>query len=95
MGEAVYSNFNLMTIGINFLLFEKLSAKISGSQILINETDKNLSDQFGNFFQLDANYKYSENLSFRLYAGFMKPGKTFISSKDNATEVFWEVKLKF
>jgi len=95
IGEAVYSNFNLMTIGFNFQLFEKLSAKISVSQILINETDNNLSNQFGNFYQLNANYKYSDNLSFRLYAGLLQPGKTFVLNKDNASEVFWEAKLNF
>jgi len=95
IGEAVYSNFNLMTIGFNFQLFEKLSAKISVSQILINETDNNLSDQFGNLFQLNANYRYSDNLSFRLYAGLLQPGKTFVLNKDNASEVFWETKLNF
>lgn len=95
IGEAVYSNFNLLTIGINFQLFEKFSAKLSAAQIIINETDNKLNNKFGNYFQLNTNYKYSENLSFRLYAGLLQPGEAFDSDKDNATEIFWEAKLKF
>jgi alginate export protein len=95
IGEAVYSNFSLMTIGINFQLFENISAKMSASQIIINEADNNLSNKFGNFFQLDASYKYSENLSFRIYAGLIQPGEIFTSNSDNASEIYWEAKLKF
>jgi len=94
-GEVVYSNFNMFTIGLNFQLFENLNTKISASKITLNEADNNLSKDFGNYLQFNANYVYSKNLSFRFYASIIQPGKTFLTNNDNAFEGLWEVKLSF
>lgn len=93
-GEAVHSNISIATIGIGATLCKNLNAKISYGLLTADETDGNVDDDIGDYYQFQAKYGYSKNLSFSLYAALIEPGDAHIGG-DEAYEVFWETKLSF
>jgi hypothetical protein len=97
VGEVMYSNLTMGTLGVGFAPREDISIKLSGSMIEFIDVDRTVTDEkdFGNYYQLDARYKYSDVLGFGLYAAMIDAGKAFEPYRDNAYEVFWETSLKF
>ena len=94
-GEVVYSNLNISKAGLSVNILDKLTAKASFSKLFVYKADYSYSKEFGEYYQLNLHYQYSQNLSFAIYAGMIDPGKTFTFNNDKATELFWEAKLKF
>ncbi|MBW6520031.1 MAG: alginate export family protein [Desulfoarculaceae bacterium] len=94
VGEAIYSNLQMITLGTSARIMPKLSANISYSLLSFNETDAGVDDDFGDYYQASLTYQYTKELSFSLYAAMIDPGKAF-TDNDNATEVYWETKYKF
>ena len=82
------------------MLCKNLSAKFSYGILTADETDidtttgKKKDDDIGDYYQLQAKYTYSQNLSFALYTAMIDPGDAHIGD-DQAYEVFWETTLKF
>jgi hypothetical protein len=95
VGEVMYSNMMIYTLGAGFVPRSDISAKLTGSYIELDKTFIGVSDEFGYYYQLDTKYNYSEILSFSLYAAMIDAGKAFEPYRDNAFEVFWETSLKF
>jgi len=99
-GEAVFSNISIATIGIGAKLCKKLSAKLSYGLLTADETDidpatgKHRDDDIGDYYQLQAKYAYSKNLSFSVYSAMIDPGDAHVGD-DDAYEVFLETMLKF
>ena len=96
IGEVVYANFNMATIGVSANLFRNFSADISYSMLTIDETINNIDDDFGNYYQLKLKYRYTKALCFSVYAAMIDPGDAFENvANDDATEVYWEADLRF
>ncbi len=102
LGEVTYMNFTIGTVGVNLLPADKFCCTISASMIKWNEDFMNYTggwiedDDFGNYYQFELKYGYSKNLNFRLYAAMIDPGDAFKdTAKDNASEIFYEVDLRF
>jgi len=93
-GEAVYSNISIATVGIGAKLSEKLSAKLSYGLLTADETNPGVDDDIGDYYQLQAKYGYSKNLSFTLYMAMIDPGDAHLG-EDEAYEVLLETKLSF
>ncbi len=93
-GEAVYSNLSKATAGVGLNFTKKLNAKISYSMLTVDEPDPGADDDFGDYYQLEAQYKYTDFLTFALYAAAIEPGDAFVND-DTAHELFWETKLTF
>jgi hypothetical protein len=105
-GEAAYSNISMFSAGIGAQLTKSLSAKFTYGLLTVDEPDyimiddegnevkiKN-DDDFGDYYQLQAKYGYSKNLSFSVYGAMIDPGDAFITD-DDAYELFVETNLKF
>lgn len=100
--EAVFSNLNIASAGIGLKLSKALSAKFTYSLLTVDEPDYidengelvENDDEFGDYYQFQAKYNYSDYLSFSLYAAIIEPGDAF-TNDDMAHEVFWETKLSF
>ena len=102
-GEAPYSNIAMFSAGIGAQLTSNLSAKFTYGLLTVDEPDyidpatglkvKN-DDDFGDYYQLQAKYGYSKNLSFSVYGAMIDPGDAFITD-DDAYEFFVETNLKF
>jgi len=95
VGEVMYSNLTMGTLGVGFKPKDDISVKLSGSYIDLNDTFAGVDSEFGLYYQLDTKYKYSDALGFRLYAAMIDAGKAFEPYRDNAYEVFWETSLRF
>ncbi len=107
--EAVYSNLNILSAGIGCNLTKDLSAKLTYSMLTFDEPALDSQglkkdDDFGDYYQLQAKYTYSKNLSFSMYAALIDPGDAFVVNDtgdwksvgdDEAYEFFWEVNLSF
>ncbi|MBC2713969.1 MAG: alginate export family protein [Desulfobacteraceae bacterium] len=103
IGEAVYSNISMGSVGIGAKLTSNLSAKFTYGLLTVDEPDyidpdtglkvKN-DDDFGDYYQLQAKYGYSKNLSFAMYIASIDPGDAF-KTDDDAFEFFVETNLKF
>ena len=93
-GEAVFSNISIATVGIGAMLYENLSAKFSYGILTADEADAGADDDIGDYYQLQAKYDYSKNLSFSLYTAMIDPGDAH-TGEDEAYEIFWETMLKF
>ena len=93
--EAVYSNFNLITAGIDIKLLEALKAAFSYSKLIADETIAGADDDIGDYYQLTAEYRYSKHLVFGMYAATIDPGAAFAGRSDRASEAFWDVTLSF
>jgi hypothetical protein len=101
IGEAVYSNFQIGTLGFSVRPTKKLSLGLSYSKLTFDETNAGVDDDFGDYYQATAKYQYNKYLSFSLYGALLDPGKAFTdhptvpNMDDNATEVYWETQFKF
>lgn len=95
VGEAIYGNMEMVTLGTSANLTEKLTANLSYSTISLNKTAANVDDDFGDYYQANLKYQYNKYLSFSLYGALLDPGKAFGTNDDNATELYWETQFKF
>jgi hypothetical protein len=98
VGEANYSNLQIMTAGIGLNIDDKIFPKASYSKLEFDETTAYglLDDDFGDYYQLDVKYVYSKALSFAVYYAVIEPGDAFPkTNQDQAREFFWEAELKF
>ncbi|MBU4119029.1 MAG: alginate export family protein [Proteobacteria bacterium] len=95
VGEAIYGNMEMVTLGASANLTEKLTANLSYSTISLNKTAANVDDDFGDYYQANLKYQYNKYLSFSLYGALLDPGKAFGTNDDNATELYWETQFKF
>ncbi len=93
--EAVYSNFDLFTAGIEIKPLELLKAGFSYSRLIADETTPGADDDIGDYYQLTAEYRYSTHLTFGMYAAIIDPGNAFGGLSDPASEAFWDVTLNF
>jgi len=93
-GEAAYSNISIATVGIGAMLRKKLSAKLSYGLLTADETNPGVDDDIGDYYQVQAKYGYSKNLSFALYMAMIDPGDAHLSD-DEAYEILLETKLSF
>ncbi len=94
-GEAVYSNFDLYTAGIEVRPVEGFKTGFSYSRMIADETVDGIDPDLGDYYQLTAEYRYSPHLTFGLYAALIDPGDAFVGRNDPASEAFWEVNLSF
>jgi hypothetical protein len=94
-GEAVYSNFDMYTAGLELRPMEGLKAGLSYSTMIADETVDGAADGIGDYYQLTAEYRYSAHLTFALYAALFDPGDAFAGREDPAKEAFWEVMVSF
>ncbi|MDO9263514.1 MAG: alginate export family protein [Desulfosalsimonadaceae bacterium] len=92
--EAVYSNISMPSIGVGASLTEQLSAKLTYGMLTVDEPVAGADDDFGDYYQLQASYGYSKNLSFSVYTAMIDPGDAF-KTDDKPYEVLIETKLKF
>lgn len=100
IGEAVYSNLQIATIGASINPMDKLTLGVSYSKLTFDQTTAGVDDDFGDYYQATAKYQYTKNLSFSLYGGMIDPGKAFTDNpsgamNDKATEAYWEAEFKF
>jgi hypothetical protein len=102
IGENIYSNFSIATIGVSADLFKNLSADLSYSLLTADETAPGYDDDIGDVYQLSLKYKYNPKLTFSLYWGIIEPGDAFdnpttaaTEGDDTASEFFIEADFKF
>lgn len=101
IGEAIYSNLQIMGLGASANITPTISLNVSYSNLTFDETDPGVDDDFGDYYQAFLKYQYTKNLSFSLYGALLDPGKAFTDNpyqadmNDNATEVYWEVDYRF
>ena len=95
VGEDAYTNLNLATAGIS-TSYEKFFCQASYTQLKFDE-NIDYGDDFGDYYQLKASYKYTKNLSFSMYAAMIDPGRAFERQgmTDEAYEFYWETRLRF
>jgi hypothetical protein len=94
-GEAVYSNFDMYTAGIEIRPVAALKAGFSYSKMIAGRTIDGIDTGLGDYYQLTADYRYSPHLTFALYTALIDPGEAFVGRHDPAGEAFWEVNLSF
>ena len=94
VGEAIYSNLQIITLGMSANLTQKLTGNISYSDLRFNQTNPGVSKDFGDYYQATVKYQYNRNLSFSVYGALLDPGAAFATS-DNATELYWEAAYRF
>jgi hypothetical protein len=94
IGEAVYSNLKMSTLGIGAKFPLSISAQFSYSMLKADQTDPGKDDDMGDYYQLTTKYSYSPNLDFSIYAAMIEPGDAFVND-DTAYEFYWETALKF
>ena len=96
VGEAVYSNLQIATLGASANLLKNLNANLSYSKLTFDETKAGVDDDFGDYYQAKMKYKYNKQLSFTMYGALISPGDAFNATpKDDATEVYWESDYRF
>ena len=93
--EAVYSNFNLYTAGLEARPIEALKTGFSYTKMIADETIDEIDHDLGDYYQLVAEYRYSQHLTFGLYAALIDPGDAFVGRSDPASEAFWDFTLSF
>jgi len=94
-GEAVYSNVDMYTAGIEVMPIEALKTGVSYSRMIADETTAGIDNGLGDYYQLVAEYRYSEHLKFGMYAALIDPGDAFVGRSDPAGEAFWEINVGF
>jgi hypothetical protein len=94
-GEAVYSNFDMFTGGLDLWPIAGLKLTASYSKLIADETFGGADDDIGDYYQLTAEYRYSKHLTFALYAALIDPGAAFGDRNDPASEAYWDVTLSF
>ena len=99
IGEAIYSNFSIATLGASANLLKNFSVNLSYSLLTFDEVAAGMDDDFGDYYQTTLKYQYNKQLSFSLYAALLSPGDAFKFSADapmdDATEAYWETEYKF
>ncbi|MFA7381823.1 MAG: alginate export family protein [Desulfurivibrionaceae bacterium] len=103
IGEAVYSNLQIITLGASAKPVDKLTVGLSYSKLNFNETFNAagpVDDDFGDYYQATAKYQYNKYVSFSLYGALLDPGKAFTENpsgamNDKASELYWETQFKF
>ncbi len=95
VGEAIYGNMEMITLGASAKLNEKLFGKLSYSNIKFNETIAGVDDDFGDYYQASLKYAYNKYLSFSMYAAMLEAGDAFGANADDATEIYWESQIRF
>jgi hypothetical protein len=93
-GEVVYSNLEMLTLGLSAEPTDALSLRFSASDMSVHQSMTGDTD-FGNYYQLNATYRYTGKLSFGMYAARIDPGGAFGAGADAATEIYGEMKLNF
>jgi hypothetical protein len=63
--------------------------------MIADETTDEIDHGLGDYYQLVAEYRYSEHLKFGMYAALIDPGDAFVGRSDPASEAFWELNLGF
>jgi hypothetical protein len=94
-GEALYSNFDMVTAGVNVWPAEGLKTSASYSRISANRTFGGADKDIGDYYQVTAEYRYTDHLKFGMYAARIDPGAAFGALNDPASEAFWEIMLNF
>ena len=93
-GEVVYSNLEMVTLGLTANPNDALSVRLSVSDMSVHESTTG-DTGFGNYYQLNATYRYTGKLSFGIYIAMIDPGGSFGLGADPATEIYGEMKLSF
>jgi hypothetical protein len=93
-GEVVYGNLLLPTAGLALTPVEPLTVRLSWSPVTVHEAAGG-PDDFGDYWQLGARYRYSAQLSLAVYAARIEPGAAFGPGADAQHELYWETELKF
>ena len=94
-GEAVYSNFNMYTAGLELRSAGGFKTGFSYSRMIADETTDGIGTGLGDYYQLTAEYRYTQHLTFGLYAALIDPGDAFVGRSDPASEAFWEINVSF
>lgn len=103
IGEAVFSNLTIATLGASAKPTDKLTLSLSYSKLNFDETFNALGtvdDDFGDYYQASVKYQYNKYVSFSLYGALLDPGKAFTENPsgamdDKASELYWETQFKF
>jgi hypothetical protein len=93
--EAVYSNFDMFTGGVDVWPLSRLKTSASYSKIAAHRTFGGADRDIGDYYQLTVEYRYSKHLQFGMYAALIDPGAAFGGRNDPASEAFWDVTLNF
>jgi hypothetical protein len=94
--EAPFSNFRMVSLGVQADLMKNLSGEVSWSMLTFNETYAGIDDDFGDYYQAALTYLYNKQLSFSLCGSMIAPGEAFNhTGQDDATEFYWETDYKF
>lgn len=94
--EAPFSNFRMVSLGVQADLLKNLSGSFSLSKLTFNETYAGIDDDFGDYYQTKLKYSYNRQLSFSLYGGLIVTGEAFSQAgQDNVSELFWETDYRF
>ncbi len=92
-GEAVYSNLKMLTAGLRVSPLASLKAEVSWSRLQFDQVAGD--DDYGQYWQLKLDYRYSPKVGFAAYAAMIDPGDAFGEDADTATEVYVETMVKF
>lgn len=94
--EAPFSNFRMMSLGVQADLLKNLSGSLSWSDLSFDETYAGIDDDFGDYYQTKLKYRYNPQLSFSFYGGLIVPGEAFSATgQDDARELYWETDYRF
>ena len=95
VGEAAFTNLQMPKVGLSATC-GPVSAMVSYTKLTFDQTPTGVSDDFGDYYQLQAKYRYNKHLSFAAYGAMIKPGKAFpTTNRNTAYETFWETRVDF
>jgi hypothetical protein len=94
IGEVVYGNLLMPTLGVSLQPAADWTAKLSTSRLTAQRVATG-SDAIGACHQLTLRYRYSPQLAFSLYAAFLEPGDAYGPDADTIHELYWEADLDF
>lgn len=93
IGEVVYGNLVMPTIGLDLKPTARLNTRVSYARLTAHQTTG--ADDIGDYYQLRARYQYTDGVTLGLYAALLDPGAAYGPDADPAHEVFWETVLSF
>jgi len=93
IGEVVYGNLIMPTIGLDLKPTARLSTRVSYAHLTAHQTVG--ADDIGNYYQFRAHYRYTDGVTLGFYAALLAPGAAYGPNADPAYEVFWETVLSF
>jgi hypothetical protein len=93
-GEVVYGNLLMTTGGLDLAPDPDLRVGLSVSALRADHAPGG-SLSIGTYWQLNARYAYSPQLTLALYAARLDPGAAYGPGRCAAHEVFWETRLAF